>query len=306
MLIYIARRFLQLIPVLLGVTVLVFFMLHLTPGDAAQLILGENATEEQLVAMRAQLGLDQPIYVQYFRSLTNLLQGDLGTSVRTGRPVAQEIFEIRFGNTFQLAVLGVMASTFLGLLAGIISATRKGKFSDMAIMVLALFGLSIPNFFLGIVLMNFFSVQLQILPVAGWGGLAMVLPVVTLGVSGMTIVARMTRASLLDVLGQDYIRTAYAKGVSDRVVIFKHALKNALIPVITVVGLQFGALLTGAIITETVFAINGLGRLLVESIRMRDFPLVQGSVLVAAFLFVTVNFFVDIAYKMVNKRMDIG
>lgn len=308
MFIYIIRRLFQTIPVMFGVTLAVFMMMHLIPGDAAQIMAGEQANPEQVEAMREKLGLNDPLYVQYFSYIGNAIQGDLGTSIRTNRDVTSEIFTSRFWITVELAIWGTILSVILGLIAGIVSATRKYTFADTSLMIVALFGISMPNFWLGIMLIYFFSVNLGVLPVAGWGNdwKQMILPVITLGTGGAAIIARMTRSSMLDVIDQDYIRTAYAKGVSDRLVIYKHALRNALIPVVTVVGLQFGGLLGGAVITETVFAINGLGRLIISSITMRDFPMVQGTILVCTLLFVFVNFLVDITYRLINKRIDLN
>ncbi|MGD6777281.1 MULTISPECIES: ABC transporter permease [Bacillaceae] len=308
MFIYIIRRLFQTIPVMFGVTLAVFMMMHLIPGDAAQIMAGEQANPEQIEAMREKLGLNDPLYVQYFSYIGNAIQGDLGTSIRTNRDVTSEIFTSRFWITVELAIWGTILSVILGLIAGIVSATRKYTFADTSLMIVALFGISMPNFWLGIMLIYFFSVNLGVLPVAGWGNdwKQMVLPVITLGTGGAAIIARMTRSSMLDVIDQDYIRTAYAKGVSDKLVIYKHALRNALIPVVTVVGLQFGGLLGGAVITETVFAINGLGRLIISSITMRDFPMVQGTILVCTILFVFVNFLVDITYRLINKRIDLN
>ena len=308
MFIYIIRRLFQTIPVMFGVTLAVFMMMHLIPGDAAQIMAGEQANPEQIEAMREKLGLNDPLYVQYFSYIGNAIQGDLGTSIRTNRDVTSEIFTSRFWITVELAIWGTILSVILGLIAGIVSATRKYTFADTSLMIVALFGISMPNFWLGIMLIYFFSVNLGVLPVAGWGNdwKQMILPVITLGTGGAAIIARMTRSSMLDVIDQDYIRTAYAKGVSDKLVIYKHALRNALIPVVTVVGLQFGGLLGGAVITETVFAINGLGRLIISSITMRDFPMVQGTILVCTILFVFVNFLVDITYRLINKRIDLN
>jgi len=292
---------------MIGVTLAVFLMMHLIPGDPARIMAGEGADPAQVEQMRENLGLNDPLYEQYFRYVGNAIQGDLGTSIRTNRDVVSEIFDQRFGITVQLALIGTALSVLFGLVAGIISATRKYSFIDVSVMVAALFGLSMPNFWLGILLIYFFAVNLGVLPVAGWGTWQhMILPAITLGTGGAAIIARMTRSSMLEVINQDYIRTAYAKGVSDKLVIYKHALRNALIPVVTVVGLQFGGLLGGAIVTETVFAINGLGRLIIDSIRAHDFPMVQGTILVCAVLFVMVNFLVDITYRLINKRVDLN
>jgi peptide/nickel transport system permease protein len=307
MFVYIIRRLFQTIPVMIGVTLAVFLMMHLLPGDPAQIMAGESADPVQVEAMRDKLGLNDPLHTQYIRFVSNAVQGDLGNSIRTNRSVTKEIFDKRFWITVELALVGTALAVVLGLVAGIISATRKYSFADVSIMIVALFGLSMPNFWLGIMLIYFFAVNLGWVPVAGWGTWKhMILPALTLGTGGAAIIARMTRSSMLEVINQDYIRTAYAKGVSDKLVIYKHALRNALIPVVTVVGLQFGSLLGGAVITETVFAINGLGRLIIDSIRAYDFPVVQGTILVCAVLFVFVNFLVDITYRLINKRIDMN
>ena len=307
MFIFILRRTLQIIPVMIGVTLAVFLMMHLLPGDPASIMAGERADPEQVEQMRENLGLNDPLHIQYFNYVKKAVQGDLGTSIRTKTDIANEIFDNRFWITVQYAILGTALAVLTGLIIGIVSATKKYSFTDVSLMVFALFGLSLPNFFLGIVLIYIFSVELGWLPIIGsdsWKHY--ILPTITLATGGAAIIARMTRSSMLEVLNQDYIRTAYAKGVSDRLVIYKHALRNALIPVVTVIGLQFGTLLGGAVITETVFAINGLGRYIVDSIRAYDFPAVQGTILVCAVLFVIVNFLVDITYRLLNKRIDLN
>lgn len=307
MFVYIVRRFLQTIPVLLGVVLVVFLIMHLIPGDPAQIIAGESASPVQIEQMRDRLGLNDPLPVQYFKYLGNAIQGDLGTSIRSNRPVTEEIFNSRFRITMELAIVSMAISIFIGLIAGIVSATRRYTFSDVSIMIVALFGLSMPNFWLGIMLISWFSVQLGWLPAAGWGTWQhMILPAITLGTAGAAIVARMVRSSMLEVINQDYVRTARAKGVAERYVIYKHTLRNALIPVVTVVGLQFGGLLGGTVLTETVFAINGMGRLIIEAIRARDFPVVQGAVLIASIMFVLVNLLVDITYRLLNKRIELN
>ncbi|SOC41778.1 nickel ABC transporter permease [Ureibacillus acetophenoni] len=307
MLTFIIRRFLQIIPVMIGVTLAVFLMMHLIPGDPAQIMAGERADEAQVEQMRENLGLNDPLHEQYLRYVGNAIQGDLGTSIRTNRPVVNEIFDSRIWITIELAFWGTVLAVIFGLIAGIISATRKYSFADVSLMIVALFGMSMPNFWLGIMLIYFFSVNLGWFPIVGWESWKhMVLPVITIGSGGAAIIARMTRSSMLEVLDNDYIRTAHAKGVSERLVVYKHALRNALIPVVTVVGLQFGTLLGGAVITETVFAVNGIGRLVVDAIKARDFPMVQGAILVCAVAFVLVNFLVDIAYRLINKRIDLN
>ncbi len=305
--VYIARRLLQMIPVLLGVVFLVFSLLHLVPGDPAMIMAGEQASPVQLERMRERLGLNDPLHIQYLRYLGNALQGDLGSSVRNNRAVTQEIFTSRYWTTLQLATMSIMLAVFIGVTAGVVSAVWRHSLLDTAIMLVALFGLSMPSFWLGIMLIFWFSVQLFWLPAAGWGTLQQaVLPVITLGTAGAAVIARMTRSSMLEVIGQDYIRTARAKGVREAIVINKHALRNALIPVVTVVGLQFGFFLGGSVLTETVFAINGLGRLMVGAIAARDFPVVQGAVLVASVSFMMVNLVVDVTYRFLNKRIELS
>lgn len=302
---FIARRIFQTIPVVIGVTILVFMLIHLIPGDPAQIIAGETASPEQVEQMRERLGLNDPLPVQYFRYMGNVVQGDLGDSIRNGRPVTEEIMT-RFWTTVELAIYSTILSVFIGLIAGVISATKRYSLLDVGIMIVALFGLSMPNFWLGIMLIQWFSIDLGWFSPSGWGTWKQnVLPVITLGTGGAAIIARMTRSSMIEVIGQDYIRTARAKGVKERIVIYRHALKNALIPVVTVVGLQFGGMLGGAVLTEQVFAINGMGRLIVDAIRARDFPIVQGTVLVISLLFVLVNLIVDISYRYLNKRIDL-
>ncbi|PKJ57209.1 nickel ABC transporter permease [Bacillus sp. SN10] len=306
MLMFIFRRILQLIPVLFGVVFVVFLIMQMVPGDPALLIAGEGASKETVEQIRHQLGLDKPFIMQYFSYIGNILQGDFGVSIRSNRPVLDEVL-IRLPITIELAMCSIVITVVIGMIAGIISATKQYSWTDVSIMIIALLGVSLPSFWFGLMLIFYFSVQIQIFPVSGWGTwMHMVLPALTLGASGAAIVARMTRSSMLDVIRQDYIRTARAKGVKERVVIYKHALRNALIPVITVVGLQFGALLGGTVLVESVFAINGLGRLIVDAIRMRDLPMLQGGVLIASVIFVLVNLIVDILYRYFNKRIELN
>lgn len=236
----------------------------------------------------------------------NVFQGDLGQSLKSQQPVIQEIMT-RLPITIELAFYSILITIVLGMTAGIISAVRPYSATDISVMIVALLGISLPSFFLGLLSIYLFSVKLQLLPVAGWDSmLHIILPAFTLGVGGAAIVARMTRSSMLEVVRQDYIRTAQAKGLKSFAIIYKHALRNALIPVITVVGLQFGALLGGTVLIESVFAINGLGRMIVDSIRTRDLPMVQGGVLVASLVFVIVNLFVDVLYRFFNKRIELN
>jgi peptide/nickel transport system permease protein len=244
--------------------------------------------------------------VQYFHYVTDVASGDLGTSLRSNLPVFEEIMA-RLPATIELALASIFVTIVLGMIAGIISATKQYSAADITIMIVALLGVSLPSFWLGLSLIYYFSVKLHLLPVAGWGTWKhVILPAITLGTGGAAIVARMTRSSMLDVVRQDYIRTAKAKGLREQVIIYKHALKNALIPIITVVGLQFGYLLGGTVLVESVFAINGLGRLIVDAIRMRDLPVVQGGVLIASIIFVFVNLIVDVLYRYFNKRIDLN
>ena len=300
---------------LIGVTILVFSLMHLVPGDAAKIIAGEGASDQTVENIRERLGLNDPLYVQYGTFVGNAVQGDLGSSIRSGRPVMDEIAS-RFWITFELAFYSTIVAVFLGLIAGIISAVRHYTLTDVTVMIVALFGLSMPNFWFGLLLIQWFAIgnwmpeSLEFLKMrpSGWGDdwRQVVLPVLTLGTGGAAIIARMTRSSMLEVIGQDYIRTARAKGLTERIVVYRHALKNALIPVVTVVGLEFGGFLGGAVLTETIFAINGMGRLTIDAIRTRDFPMVQGTVLVISVLFVVVNLLVDVSYRYLNKRIDLN
>ena len=300
---YVLKRILLLIPVLLGVSLLVFAIMSLTPGDPAQLILGENAPKEAVLKLREEMGLNDPFFMQYFRFVKNAIMGDFGRSYTTGREVFGEIFA-RFPNTLILAVIGIIISVCIGIPIGIISATRQYSFLDSFSMVIALLGVSMPVFWLGLMLILTFSVKLGWLPSGGFDGLkSIILPAVTLGVGSAAIITRMTRSSMLEVIRQDYIRTARAKGVAEKVVINKHALKNALIPIITVVGLQFGHLLGGAVLTESVYSWPGVGRLMVDAIRQKDTPSVLAAVVFLAAAFSVVNLLVDILYAYVDPRI---
>ncbi|MGI6604779.1 MAG: ABC transporter permease [bacterium] len=303
MLKYALRRLLMLIPLLLVVSILIFSMIHMMPGDPAEVIAGEGAQPEDIENVRRSLGLDRPLHEQYIAWASKALRGDFGTSIRTGRPVSTEI-GFRFLNTIRLSVISIVIATIIGLTSGIISATRRYSIYDNATMVIALIGISITPFYLGLMLMLFFSVRLGWFPLMGlesWTGI--VLPALTLAARPLAMIARMTRSSMLEVMGQDYILTARAQGLPERVIIFKHALRNAMNTVITVIGVQFGHQLGGAVITETVFALPGIGRLAVESIKARDFPTVQAAILVVAASFVIINLLVDLLYAYVNPRI---
>jgi peptide/nickel transport system permease protein len=310
---YLTRRILSLVPVLAGVSVVVFLVLHLSPGDPAEVMLGSQATQEDLARLRAQLGLDEPLPVQYFRWLGHVLQGDLGRSIWTKRPVLREVLD-RFRATLLLTASGLALSTVGGIALGIASATRRNSFLDRVSAGVSLFGASMPVFWLGIVLMVIFALWLGWLPASGMsapyggGGIRdvlahLVLPAVTLGAASTAIVARLTRSSMLDVLGQDYVRTARSKGLIERAVVVRHGFSNALMPIVTVVGIQAGYLLGGAVLTETVFAWPGVGTLMVQGILARDFPLVQGCVLVVALSFAVINLAVDLLYVYLDPRI---
>jgi peptide/nickel transport system permease protein len=300
---YIVRRLLTVIPTLLGVLLAVFLMVRLAPGDPAQLLAGEFATPETLADIRQRFGLDQPWHVQLGLYAANVVRGDLGQSVRTRKPVTYELRQY-FPNTLRLTLGAMLVALLIGIPAGIIAATRPGTIFDLLAMLGALIGVSMPVFWFGLMAILIFSVQLGWFPVAGTGTLwHLVLPAITLGTGTAAILARMTRSAMLEVLSQDYIRTARAKGLAGRVVVFKHALRNALIPVVTIIGLQFGGLLEGAVITETVFAWPGIGQLLVGSILARDYPVVQGAVLLIAVAFILINLIVDLLYGAIDPRI---
>lgn len=301
---YILRRLLMLIPVILGVTFIIFTMMYFTPGDPARIMLGEAAAEADVIRLRTELGLDDPFLVQFGRYVKNaVVHQDIGRSYTTNRPVL-ELIMTRFPSTLKLAALGIMVAVIIGIPTGIISATKQYSLFDNVAMVVALLGVSMPNFWQGLMMILVFSVYLGWLPSSGFNTPAhMVLPALTIGTSTAAIITRMTRSSMLEVIRQDYIRTARAKGQVESKVINRHALKNALIPIITVIGLQFGYLLGGAVLTESIFAVPGVGRLMVDSIRSRDFPVVQGGVLFIAVTFSFVNLIVDILYAFVDPRI---
>jgi peptide/nickel transport system permease protein len=300
---YIVRRLLLTIPVVFGVSLIVFSSIRLIPGDPARALAGVNATPEYIQQIRDRYGLDDPIYVQYGRFMMGLATGDLGTSTFSRRPVTTEIGE-RFPRTLTLASISLLISTVVGVSAGIVSATRRNSLFDNVSMFVALVGVAAPVFWMALMLQLLFAVQLRWLPATGMGGIRhLILPAITLGMASAALMARITRSSMLDVLKQDFITTARAKGLAERVVVYKHALKNALIPVVTVLGLQFGILLGGAVLTETVFAWPGVGRLLVDAILRRDYPIVQGTVMLLAFLFVIINLVVDVIYAFLDPRI---
>jgi ABC-type dipeptide/oligopeptide/nickel transport system permease component len=300
---YIAKRLLQMIPTLIGVSILCFIIIHSVPGDPANLIAGVDATAEEIQIVKERLGLDRPLYEQYGSYVMGLLQGDMGKSLRSDRPVAEELLT-RFPSTIMLTMLSVVVMVLVGLFAGIMSAIRPNSMRDNATMMVSLFGISMPVFWSGIMLILVFSYYLQWLPSGGSTQLKhYILPAIALGLSSSAVLARLTRSSILEVIHQDFIRTARAKGVREKLIIYKHTLKNALIPIITIVGLEFGHLLGGAVLTETVFSMNGIGRYIIQSIQFRDYPAIQGSILFVAAIFVIVNLVVDLCYGAVDPRI---
>ncbi len=330
---FIARRFFHLIFILIGVSLLVFFMLRLIPGDPAQLLLGEFASPQDVAAIRERLGLDRSYPYQYLIYIQNLFRGDMGISIRSGIPVSEEMF-VRFLATVELSVAAMLISSLIGIWAGVISSIRKYSAFDYGAMVMALVGISMPIFWLGLMLIYLFSVKLGLLPMMGRFSIGMdyetitglvlldsllkgnfplflnslkhlILPAFTLATIPMAIIARMTRSSMLDVMSKDYIRTARAKGLSYSRVILQHALKNAFLPILTVIGLNFGLLLGGAVMTETIFSWPGLGRYVVDSLLARDYPAVQGCILFFAVIMVLVNLVVDILYFYLDPRLRI-
>ncbi|MGM9974353.1 MAG: nickel ABC transporter permease [Clostridiaceae bacterium] len=301
---YILKRIAMLIPVMLGVTFIVFTLMYFTPGDPARIILTESAPQEAVEQLREEMGLNDPFIVQFGRYIKNLVvEQDLGRSYVSKKVVVDEIME-RFPATLKLAAAGVLVAVIIGIPIGIISAVKQYSALDSVCMVFALIGVSMPVFWLGLMMILLFSVKLGWLPPSGFTSIKhMIMPAIALGTGSAAIITRMTRSSMLEVIRQDYIRTARAKGQEEKVIIIRHALKNALIPIITVIGLQFGGLLGGAVLTESVFSIPGVGRLMVESIKARDFPIVQGGVLFIALTFSIVNLLVDILYAYVDPRI---
>src|SRR5436190_4662341 len=300
---YLLRRLLLTIPVLLGVATLVFALIHLVPGDPAQSMLGESAAPEDVARLRKTLGLDKPLVTQYGAFLAGLARGNLGTSFRYGTPVAREIRQ-RLPDTALLAISAMVIAVAFALPLGIVAAVFRGRAPDHAAMTLALVGISMPNFWLGPLLAILFAVRLGWLPVAGTGTLAhLVLPAVTLGAALAAILARMTRASVLEELRELYVLAARARGLSRTRAVVRHAFRNSLIPIVTIVGLQFGAVLTGTIITETIFAWPGVGRLLIQAISFRDYPLVQGCILFISITYVAMNLMTDLTYGWLDPRI---
>jgi ABC-type dipeptide/oligopeptide/nickel transport system permease component len=300
---HLLQRFLLTLPALWLVLTLVFLMIHIVPGDPVEQMLGEGAAPGEVVQLRHALGLDQPLLAQYSHYLKHLAQGDLGQSLKFQAPVRQIIFE-RYPATLRLAFLALLVCAVIAIPTGVLAAYRRGHAPDRAVAVFTLFGLALPNFALGPILILLFSIELGWLPVSGRGGPAYyVLPAVTLGAALAAILTRMVRGSMLEELSSDYVRTARAKGLSMRVVLFRHAFRNALIPIVTILGLQFGTLLAGTIVTETIFSWPGIGRLTVQAISSRDYPLLQGCILVIAVSYVLVNLLTDMLYAVIDPRV---
>ena len=303
MLRYIFKRLLQLIPMLLILSLIVFFMVRMIPGDPVKNMLGIDVPQEMVEVERERLGLNDPLPQQYFRFMKELFHGDLGTSIVTGKPVWDELMS-RYPNTLILAFGGIIVAAIGGILVGILAAVFHNKFWDNCIMVLSMLAVSTPSFFLALILMLVFTLNLRWFPSMGAITPArMVLPIVTLGTQAIGFIARTTRSAMLDVIGQDYIRTSRSRGIPNRIITFSHALKNALIPILTAIGLRFGSLLAGSAIVETVFSIKGVGRFVVDSVSKRDYPAVQGCVLVLAVTFVVINTLVDLMYAFVDPRI---
>ena len=300
---FVLRRLVALVPVALGASFAAFFLIHLIPGDPAEVIAGIGASGADIERVRSQLGLDRPILVQYGFWLERALTGDLGLSLVSRQPVLGQVLS-RFGNTLQLSLAGMAVALALGLATGIGAALRRGTLWDYVFSLLAIFGVSVPIFWLGLLLMLLFALQLGWLPATGMDGArAFVLPALTLGLNAAALIARITRSSVLDVLGQDFVRTAHAKGASPRRVLWVHVLRNGAIPILTVTALQFGYLLGGAVLTETVFVWPGLGRLLTDAILQRDFPVIQGGILIVALSMILLNLVTDLLYAVADPRI---
>jgi peptide/nickel transport system permease protein len=300
---YLARRFGETVVTLLAVTVFAFLLIHLVPGNPVQIMLGQNATPQAVATLTRQLGLDQPLYVQYLHYMGAVLRGDFGSSIRSGQPVMSEIMN-RLPSTIQLTLAAMVIAVPLGIVTGTLAAASRSVWVDFLIMACAMIGLSLPTFWSGLLLILVFALLLHLLPVVGSNDpSALILPAIALSLPAAAVLARMTRANMLEVLGQDFIRTAHAKGLAGWAVVVRHALRNAFIPVLTIIALQFGGLLSGTVIVESVFARAGVGRLAILAIQERDFPLVQGVILLAGVVFVLVNLITDLLYPLVDPRI---
>lgn len=306
MLKYTVKRVLGMIPTLIIVVTFVFLFVRLIPGDPARLVAGEQATLEDVENVREQLGLNQPVYVQYGKYVTGLLRGDLGTSLRTKRPVLDEV-KARYMNTLKLTIMALLWSSIVGVALGVWSGKNRSKWQDYTGMTVAVSGISLPSFWIGFLLIMLFSVKLRWLPTTGANGIkGLILPAITLGTSIAAIIARFTRSSIIEVLKEDYIRTARAKGLKESAVTWGHAFRNSMISVVTVVGLQFGFLLGGSVVTEQVFAFPGLGTLLIESVNYRDYPAIQSLILIFSLQFIVINLLVDLLYAVLNPEIKLS
>ncbi|MCT4619907.1 MAG: glutathione ABC transporter permease GsiC [Marinisporobacter sp.] len=304
MLKYFIRRIISVIPILIVISIFVFLFVHLIPGDPARLVAGEDATSEDVAIIRSELGLDQPLHKQYFTFMGNLFKGDLGKSLKTRKPVTEEIGS-RFMPTFTLTLFSMAWAVVFGLIIGVVSATNRNKWPDYLGMIVAVSGISLPSFWLGLMLIQLFSVKLGWFPTGGYGTFAhYILPSMTLGAAVAAVLARFTRSSFLEIMKEDYIRTARAKGLMEKIVVWKHAMRNALIPVITMIGLRFGFLLGGSIVVETVFSWPGLGRLLIDSVNFRDYPVIQSEILLFSLQFIIINLVVDLLYALMNPEIQ--
>ena len=303
MLMYIFRRILQLVPVMLIISVVVFLMMHMIPGDPVKNMLGMEASKEAIEAERERLGLNDPLPTQYWRFISGVARGDLGTSIYSKKPIMEEMMN-KYPYTVKLAIGGTIFATIIGVVCGIVSAVKRNTATDSILMVFSLIAVSTPSFFLALLMLLVFSLHFGWFPSIGLKTpLHYVLPIITLGMQSVGLIARTTRSAMLEVLGEDYIRTSRSRGIPEKVVVYYHALKNAMIPVLTVVGLRFGGLLAGSTLVETVFAVPGIGRYMVDGVLKRDFPVVQGTVLILAFTFVIVNMIVDLLYAAVDPRI---
>lgn len=303
---FLSRRLFDLVIALLGVSLIVFMSVRLVPGDPARLVAGTEASESDIAVIREQLGLNDSLVTQYGRYMKELATGDLGQSLRNNQPVT-DLLASRASATLELAAASLGVALVIGMISGILAALKRGTAIDLGSMAFALLGASMPSFWLGLLLIFLFSVNLGWLPTGGAGGIDhLILPAITLGTANAAIIARLVRANLLEVLQQDYVQTARAKGLAPRSVLFGHALRNAMIPTVTILGLQWGTLLAGSVVTETVFAWPGLGRLLIDAVSVRDYPVIQGAVMVFALVFMVTNLMVDISYALLNPRIRLA
>lgn len=292
--------------VVFGISVFTFALVHMIPGDPVRMMLGQKATQEQVEQIREQMGLNKPLVEQYATYITGIVQGDFGTSLKTGQPVLKEILN-RFPATVKIAVSAILIAIVVGIALGIVAAKYKDTIVDRAVLTLATLGVSIPGYWLGLLLMLLFAVKWKWFPIAGGTGFKdLVLPAVTLGVYASTIICRLTRSGMLEVLSQDYIRTARAKGIDETIILFRHAFRNVMIPVVTVVGLQMASLLGGAVLIEQVFSWPGIGTLAIDAIFSRDFPMIQGTTLFMGIVYVSVNIVIDLLYGFIDPRIDVS